>query len=182
MMHDHPRTSSLTWTDRLARNLGWFSIGLGLAELIAPGRIGRAVGLDNRQGLLRAYGGRELLAGVGALSMNPTPAIWSRVAGDVLDLGTLVKGRSSDGARGKGAAIAIGAVAGVLIVDALSAALLHRQNTREPEPPRDYAGRSGFPKGVAAARGAARRLAGSADMRAGAAPARPIDGRTQELA
>jgi hypothetical protein len=29
--------SSLTGPDRLARALGWFSIGLGVAELVAPG-------------------------------------------------------------------------------------------------------------------------------------------------
>jgi hypothetical protein len=29
---------------RLARGLGWFSIGLGFAELVAPGRISRRLG------------------------------------------------------------------------------------------------------------------------------------------
>jgi hypothetical protein len=31
--------------ERVATGLGWFSIGLGLAEILAPGKVGRAIGL-----------------------------------------------------------------------------------------------------------------------------------------
>jgi uncharacterized membrane protein len=33
---------------RLARALGWFSVGWGLAELVAPGRLGRLIGIGGR--------------------------------------------------------------------------------------------------------------------------------------
>ena len=36
--------SSLTDADRLTRALGWFSVGLGVIELLAPGRIARSLG------------------------------------------------------------------------------------------------------------------------------------------
>ena len=51
---------------RLANGLGWFSIGLGLAELAAPRQVARLVGArdeDNTRTVLRAYGIRELAAG-----------------------------------------------------------------------------------------------------------------------
>ncbi|MBV9236210.1 MAG: hypothetical protein JOZ94_10300, partial [Xanthobacteraceae bacterium] len=56
--------SSLSSADKLARALGWFSIGLGLAELIAPNSITRALGLRGKEGLVRSYGAREIAAGV----------------------------------------------------------------------------------------------------------------------
>src|SRR5919112_5715207 len=76
--------------DALARGLGWFSIGLGLAEVIAPGALARALGMRGHEGLIRAYGVREIATGIGVLaSEDPTPWIWGRVAGDALDLATL---------------------------------------------------------------------------------------------
>src|SRR5919112_3485540 len=87
---------SLTKADRLARGLGWFSLGLGLTELVAPGKLARALGLEGKENLLRAYGGREIVAGVGALSVDAPPAVSSRVAGDLMDLGTLTLGLKGD--------------------------------------------------------------------------------------
>src|SRR4051812_26594880 len=46
---------------RLAAGLGWFSIGLGLLELLAPRFVGRISGGDGRRtGLIRLYGVREI--------------------------------------------------------------------------------------------------------------------------
>ena len=49
--------SSLGGADRLARALGWFSLGLGLAELLAPRLFTHALGMRGSEGLVRAYGG-----------------------------------------------------------------------------------------------------------------------------
>ena len=148
---------SLTVTDRVARGLGWFSIGLGIVELVAPGRIARAFGLEGKERLLQAYGGREIGAGMWALSDTPAPAIWSRVGGDLIDLGTLAAGlRDSDDEQRRNAAIAIGAVAAITLVDLLTAlSLTAEQSERRGDTGRDYSDRSGFPGGVAKARGAA---------------------------
>ncbi len=78
--------------EQLARGLGWFSIGLGLTELLAPRAIGRLVGSRNHNTLVnRAYGLREIAAGVGILARFQAgwPWLWSRVAGDVMDLAAL---------------------------------------------------------------------------------------------
>ena len=148
---------SLTVSDRVARGLGWFSLGLGLVEIVAPGRLARALGLEGHERLLQAYGGREVGAGVWALSDTPAPAIWSRVAGDLVDLGTLAAGlRGADAEQRRNATVAIVAVAGITLVDLLTAAsLTAEQSERRGETGRDYSDRSGFPGGLAKARGAA---------------------------
>jgi hypothetical protein len=148
---------SLTKTDRIARNLGWFSLALGAVEIFAPGKLGRALGLEGKERLLQAYGGREVGAGIWALSDTPAPAIWARVAGDVVDLGTLVAGlKGADDEQKRNNYIALAAVAGITLVDLFTAmSLTAEQSERRGDTGRDYSDRSGFPRGVAAARGAA---------------------------
>ena len=80
-----------TSAKRLARGLGWFSIGLGLAELLAPRAIANISGVSNKHtGLIRLYGLRELGAGITIFAQKkPTEGVWSRVVGDALDLTSL---------------------------------------------------------------------------------------------
>src|SRR4051794_18366711 len=42
----------------LARGLGWFSIGLGLAELVAPRQLARFIGVTDNTTLIQAMGVR----------------------------------------------------------------------------------------------------------------------------
>src|SRR3954467_2881472 len=86
-----------TATFRLAQGLGIFSIVLGIIELIWGGPLGRSLGLDGQEWIVRVYGGRELLNGVLILASNDsTPWVWLRVAGDALDIGTLFWGYTRD--------------------------------------------------------------------------------------
>ena len=80
-----------TSTNRLAKGLGWFSIGLGLTELLAPRAIANISGVSNKHtGLIRLYGLRELGAGITIFAQKkPTEGMWSRVVGDALDLTSL---------------------------------------------------------------------------------------------
>src|SRR5256885_10438489 len=79
--------------DRLAKNLGYLSLALGAAELIAPRALCRATGLSGMEPLVRAYGAREIATGVAILaSHNPAPWIWGRVAGDMADIATAAGG------------------------------------------------------------------------------------------
>src|SRR4051794_17786283 len=79
--------------DSLAQFLGWFSIGLGSAQLAAPRLLCKIVGAGD-EGLaprvMRLMGLRELTHGTGIL-VRPRPTAWvrSRVAGDALDLSLL---------------------------------------------------------------------------------------------
>lgn len=83
--------------EKLADFLGWFSLGLGLYEAVAPEHLGDTLGMANHTGLLRAYGIRELTAGGGILSQpKPLGWVWARVGGDALDLATLATGLGED--------------------------------------------------------------------------------------
>jgi hypothetical protein len=110
-------------TKTVARALGWFSIGLGAAELLAPGALGRFLG-TGRTRLLRGFGAREIAAGIGILAgERVAPWVWARVAGDALDLAALVLAIAG-GERRRNALIATGAVAGVTALDVLCAKAL----------------------------------------------------------
>src|ERR1043165_3506672 len=69
---------------RLAKGLGWFSIGLGLAELLAPRAIANISGVSNKHtGLIRLYGLREIGADITIFAQQkPTEGVGSRVVGD----------------------------------------------------------------------------------------------------
>jgi hypothetical protein len=148
--------SSMSGADRLARALGWFSIGLGLAELVAPGRIARSLGIDDKQGLIRAYGARELASAVPTLSIDKSIGLASRIAGDVLDLGTLATALKRDNPQRRNAAIATALVAGITALDILAFSGVRSSHRREPGTERDYSDRSGLPRGPQASRGLAR--------------------------
>jgi hypothetical protein len=106
----------------LARGLGWFSIGLGLTEMLMPRMLTEQMGMQGKESLLRFYGAREMAAGIGILmSDNPGPWIWGRVAGDALDLATLATGLDKQNPRKGNVAIALAAVAGVTALDCISA-------------------------------------------------------------
>jgi hypothetical protein len=144
-----------------ARGLGWFSIGLGLAECLMPNAVARAVGMEGRERVVRAYGLREIATGMGLLSArDPEPWLWARVAGDALDLATIVAARREEGADRHAANIAMLAVAQVTAIDVACATALARRREGERKAQRlraslRYEDRSGFAKPVAQMRGAA---------------------------
>jgi uncharacterized membrane protein len=93
-----------TSAKRLAKGLGWFSVGLGLAELLAPRAIANISGVSNAHTrLIRLYGLRELASGIAIFAQKkPAEAMWSRVAGDALDLASLgIACTSPDAKRGR---------------------------------------------------------------------------------
>jgi hypothetical protein len=149
--------SSLPAADRLARALGWFSIGLGVAELVAPGRIARMLGLDDKEGLIRAYGARELASAVPTLSVDKPIGLASRIAGDALDLATLATALNRDNPQRRNAAIATAMVAGITLLDIAAYAGSKVAHRRDPANVRDYSDRSGLPRGPQASRGLARK-------------------------
>jgi len=119
-------------SEGLAKGLGWFSIGLGLAELVAPSGVARLIGVaddpDNRA-LLRTCGAREVASGVGILSQSePASLLWGRVAGDVMDLCLLGTALGSARTERVRTAVGIAAVAGVAMLDLFAAQALTRQS------------------------------------------------------
>jgi len=139
----------------LARSLGWFSLALGAAELLAPKGLTRSVGLRGQERVVSVYGLREIATGIGILaSRDPTPWLWGRVAGDALDLATLAPALHSRNPQRETAGLAFAAVLGVTVLDLVCARALG--TTRRHVPVADYSHRSGLPRPPEAMRGAAR--------------------------
>ena len=127
----------------LAKGLGWFSIGLGLAELTAPASMARLIGVrDNETAhrLLRAYGARGVANGVAILGFGADDAewLWTRAAGDVLDLATMGAAVRRDGGTNvRKLAVGMASIAGVLVADVVAARGLSREHGNGAEmPPR----------------------------------------------
>jgi uncharacterized membrane protein len=101
----------------LARGLGWFSLGLGAAQVLAPRAVGQVIGVRLPPLFMVLCGLREIACGIGILSGSDTRA-WmkARVAGDALDLAALGAAWVVGGNRGN-AAVATAAVAGVTALD-----------------------------------------------------------------
>jgi uncharacterized membrane protein len=121
-----------TGGESLADFLGVFSLGLGLAQVLAPATMSKVCGIrdaEGNRGFMRALGVREISHGVAILSrQQPEKALWSRVAGDALDLALLGKVMANpENSRGR----ALFATANVLAVTALDV-LAARQLSRQP--------------------------------------------------
>ena len=115
----------------LSRGLGWFSVALGAAELLAGRRLAAALGMEHRTPLFRLFGLRELLVGFGILARPTTPALlWARVGGDALDLAALASGLRRDNPRRTEVDIAMGMVAAVTALDILCGYRLQEREAR----------------------------------------------------
>lgn len=115
-------TGSGSGAEGRARALGWFSIGLGLAEVAAPRMVARLIGVNHNDEAARntlfAFGLREITSGIGILS-RPGSAGWmlSRVVGDAIDLTALGRALASGDTDRTRAATATAAVLGVTVLD-----------------------------------------------------------------
>lgn len=122
--------------DRLMANgLGWFSIGLGLAQIAAPGGVARLIGIgedEKSRQIMHAVGLREIASGVGILSQSrPAGWLWARAGGDLMDLALLGAAFSSEETRRDRLAMAVAAVLGVAAMDLACARRLDERGRSE---------------------------------------------------
>lgn len=122
--------SSASTTATLVKGLGGASLGLGLSEILAPAKVAGLAGIDQTgrsRSVIRALGIREC-GHAAALLFGPAPLVWTRVAGDALDLSLLgaALAKRRQGGRRRGAASAV-ALAGIAAAD-LYAALRTTRN------------------------------------------------------
>lgn len=109
---------------KLARGLGWFSIGLGLAEVLTPRGVAKIAGMPGRNtGLIRLFGLREIASGVAILASGgkSAGAVWSRVVGDALDIAVLGASFASPEVDKARLAFATANVLGVTALDVMCA-------------------------------------------------------------
>jgi hypothetical protein len=138
-----------------ARALGWFSIGLGLAELAMPRRLARIAGAPNMPTMTRVFGLREIGTGIGILtSKDPSPWLWGRVAGDALDVATVGAGLVTRG-RPLRTLTSVAMLLGIAYIDMQVAQKAPPSRKLEKRSSHDYRGRSGFPRSPAEMRGIA---------------------------
>ena len=102
-----------------------------------------------------------------------------RMWGDILDLATLAAAYNDDNPKKGNVGLAIAAVAGITIVDALAGQSIRSLHSRKGEPVRDYSDRSGFPKGIGYSQGkASGRVPQDYHATPAAAAASPTTGKT----
>jgi uncharacterized membrane protein len=119
---------------RLAHGLGYFSLGLGVAQVAAPSFVDQLAGVEVREVdrlVTRLVGARELAAAGGLLTdRGPAGWLWARVAGDVMDLAVL--GMASQCRRNRRPRVlaAAAAVLGITALDLLGAVRHTRRSER----------------------------------------------------
>ena len=82
---------------KLARGIGWLSVGVGLTLVAAPKLTVRAFGMGNRPNLGRFLGVRDLVVGAGLLSQSENLAPWlqARAISDAVDATLFLAGAAS---------------------------------------------------------------------------------------
>jgi hypothetical protein len=101
------------------------SVGLGAVDMVASEAIAESLGMEGKVNLIRLCGAREMASGVACLSMNPPKAgIWSRLVGDALDIALLAGHMGRSNPKRGNVGLALAAVLGVTVMDAVTAAWL----------------------------------------------------------
>ena len=115
---------------KFASGLALFSLGLGLAEALMPGKMAKMIGVSEEQSTaIRALGLREIGHGISIMmGQKPTAQVWARVGGDAIDLAYLGYAATDDSANKTRLAIAAAAVLGATAMDVMCAQLLSSQD------------------------------------------------------
>jgi uncharacterized membrane protein len=118
----------LSQEEGLAKGLALFGLGLGLVELAVPRRLARMIGAPPEyHRLIRAMGLREIASSVSiVMQRTPTAGVWSRVAGDLIDLACLGAASTSKRADHGRLAATTTAIAGATLLDFFCAQQLSR--------------------------------------------------------
>ncbi len=111
-------------TAPLVKAIAGASFGLGLGELVAPGKVAAIAGVDDTRRsrrVIRALGAREC-GHWAALLGGSDKLVWTRVAGDVLDVALLLAGVAARGpGRRRRGAISAAVLGGIGAVDLYAA-------------------------------------------------------------
>jgi uncharacterized membrane protein len=111
---------------RRGRELGWMSLGLGVAQLAAPDTVRRISGVDDSstsRAVVPLVGVRELVHAAGLLTSRRKGVwAWTRVLGDAMDLTSLGMAIAHRSGRRRRRLLAVtGAIAGITVLDLLTA-------------------------------------------------------------
>jgi uncharacterized membrane protein len=120
--------------DRIARGLGWLSIGVSVVRIFAPRAISRIVGLPVTPTLTRLRGVGELASGFAILTQpqQRPSGLNMRIAGDALDLALLALAAALSKSRRPRLSVSMAAIAGIAALDVYCSRKLIEQ--RKPPP------------------------------------------------
>ena len=124
--------------------------------------------MEGKEGLVRAYRRARDRHGMLSLSLDKQVGLWSRVAGDGLDIATLLRRCSPDNPKRDNVELALAMVLGVTLLDILGAqgtTVRHSRKGGGDAAPVHGTG-AAFRRAWRAARGAARDFRTPPDMRA----------------
>jgi uncharacterized membrane protein len=111
--------------EQAASGLGWFSLALGIALLGSPSGVARAIGAPDTAATRRTLGFvgvREIAAGVAILTEpRPTVGLWSRVAGDLMDIALVGTAATCERSNRSRLAVTFAALLGITALDMLCA-------------------------------------------------------------
>ncbi|MFC6094493.1 SRPBCC family protein [Saccharothrix lopnurensis] len=120
---------------RRGRVLGLVSLGLGVAQVAAPHAVRRLSGVDDSattRAVVPLVGARELVHAAGLLAGRRVgPWSWTRVAGDAMDLTSLVVALGNRRGQRRGRLVGVtGVVLGITALDVLTAVQATRATGR----------------------------------------------------
>jgi uncharacterized membrane protein len=119
------------------KTLGLASIGLGVPMLRSTDEVARITGVDDSPiapTMIRAVGARETVH-AGLLLLGPQRSVWTRVAGDAMDIATLgIALQSRSGERRRRTAAALLAVLGITGLDLYAARRTAKQQHGKGRP------------------------------------------------
>src|SRR3954466_16122873 len=124
----------------LANGLAWFSLALGVSEMVMPDRVADLAGLPRSSApTLRLLGAREIGHGISILAApGRTTPVWSRVAGDAIDLAVMLSAYGSEDSDQGRLSMAIGAVSAVTALDVFCASRLNERGDRPTQSSREW--------------------------------------------
>jgi uncharacterized membrane protein len=109
--------------------LGWFSVGLGASQILAPEAVARLIGSRpsrRTKRTMRMFGVRELTAGMGILASSRPGWLWARVVGDVVDITLLSALLGAPKSERRKSVMSLASVVGVTLLDVKTARDLGR--------------------------------------------------------
>ena len=104
---------------------------------------------------MQAFGLREIASGMLSLSLDKQAGLWSRVAGDGLDIAALMANDYRRNPQRRNVRLALLGVIGVTVLDFIAANATTVRHMRRGKN-RLYRDRTGFPKTIQAVRGVAK--------------------------
>src|SRR5690349_13122050 len=102
---------------KIAAGLGWFSVGMGVAEIVAPGAVSKLIGVKRKSSDTRWRGVRKLAAGIGLMQAPQSGmGLLTRAGANVLELSRMRSRSRRRGSNSGRAAIGLAALAGVAAI------------------------------------------------------------------